>query len=57
MIGNLVLALDYLNKVEEKHYDQSLEKEVWDPSAKYSINPNRIGFDGKDKMSGDVLVV
>ena len=57
MIGNLVLALDYLNKVEEKHYDQSLEKEVWDLLAKYSINPNRIGFDGKDKMSGDVLVV
>lgn len=45
MIGNLVLALDYLNKVEEKHYDQSLEKEVWDLLAKYSINPNRIGFD------------
>ena len=49
MIGNLVLALDYLNRIEESHFDLSLEKKVWELLAAYSISPTRIGFKGNDK--------
>ena len=43
-IGNLILALDYLNQVEENHWDISLEKKVWELLRKYTISPERVGF-------------
>ena len=50
MIGNLVLALDYLNEIEENHFDLSLEKKVWELLATYSISPSRIGFNVNNKI-------
>ena len=44
-------------KVNRKQQTPTVMPSPEDLLAKYSINPNRIGFDGKDKMSGDVLVV
>ena len=49
MIGNLILALDYLNGLEESHFDLSLENIVWRLLDKYSIAPSRIGFSSNNK--------
>ena len=49
MIGNLILALDYLNGLEESHFDLSLENIVWRLLDKYSIAPSRIGFASNNK--------
>ena len=49
MIGNLILALDYLNELEESHFDLSLENIVWRLLDKYSISPSRIGFSSNNK--------
>lgn len=54
MIGNLILALDYLNGVEERHFDLSLEKRTWELLTKYSIAPTRIGFEGNNKTYQEV---
>ena len=51
MIGNLILALDYLNGVEESHFDLSLENKVWLLLDKYSIAPSRIGFISDNKTN------
>ena len=51
MIGNLILALDYLNGVEESHFDLSLENKVWGLLDEYSISPARIGFISNNKTN------
>ena len=44
MAGNIILAIDYLNKVEEPHLDFSLRNEAFSLLSKYSVDPFRIGF-------------
>ena len=44
MAGNIILAIDYLNRVEEPHLDFSLRNEAFSLLSKYSVDPFRIGF-------------